>query len=82
MLQNQLCENININNEDFSISDAIVIKMYPTLTAYFNSRFGGKFCKHQKSNTLNFSTQLHEVVHVEQSIASLNLKVYLKIHKH
>ncbi|QHJ75539.1 hypothetical protein [Wolbachia phage WO] len=22
--------------------------MYPTLTAYFNSRFGGKFCKHQK----------------------------------
>lgn len=26
MLQNQLCENININNENFSISNAIVVE--------------------------------------------------------
>ncbi|EAL57945.1 hypothetical protein WwAna0368 [Wolbachia endosymbiont of Drosophila ananassae] len=35
MLQNQLCENININNEDFSISDAIVIKNVSNFNCIF-----------------------------------------------
>lgn len=40
MLQNQLCENININNEDFSILDATMVENDPILAAYFNSRPG------------------------------------------
>ncbi|MFT4314325.1 MAG: hypothetical protein AB3P11_04465 [Wolbachia pipientis] len=40
MLQNQLCENININNEDFNILDATMVEKDPILAAYFNSRPG------------------------------------------
>ncbi|MCX3064524.1 MULTISPECIES: hypothetical protein, partial [unclassified Wolbachia] len=34
MLQNQLCENININNEDFSILDATVVENDPKSINY------------------------------------------------
>ncbi|UFO00806.1 MULTISPECIES: hypothetical protein [unclassified Wolbachia] len=37
MLQNQLCENINIDDEDFSILDATVVDNVYNLAAYFNS---------------------------------------------
>ncbi|MFJ5423309.1 hypothetical protein [Wolbachia endosymbiont of Drosophila barbarae] len=40
MLQNQLCKNINIKDEDFSILDATVVENDPILAAYFNGRSG------------------------------------------
>ncbi|WP_264336654.1 MULTISPECIES: hypothetical protein [unclassified Wolbachia] len=40
MLQNQLCKNININDEDFSTLDTTMVENDPILAAYFNSRPG------------------------------------------
>ncbi|WP_264704950.1 MULTISPECIES: hypothetical protein [unclassified Wolbachia] len=40
MLQNQLCKNINTNDEYFNILDATVIENVSNLAAYFNSRSG------------------------------------------
>lgn len=40
MLQNQLCKNINIDDEDFSILGATMVENDPILAAYFNSRPG------------------------------------------